>query len=396
MNVESKTLSGTLSRALNLGCGYQRLGCPRGNSIVLLILTTALLTFACPTICSGQVQQATAQTENKKQAGKKDEQDEQPVIDTISKIDVVDDQQVRFYIWDGSIIGGEVETKSIHVETDFGSLEIPINRILKIYPGIESLPEFREKFEGLISGLGDPDFEVRENSHKQLIAMGPQIRFLLNRYSGKGNAERKKRMTEIISAIDVEIEESEDDDEEASVRRLIEGDTIETPDFSIVGKIQESNFIVRSKFGKLNISLNDIKKADRTFNVAADQVKKTLTVGAEVFFQRKPVSSRIRVKPGDKIRIRASGVVNWTNWSQTCTPNGMNNQGQYRGIRSGTLCIRVGSEDEIIKVGADGEFVAKKSGVLYLGIAMQDNYLNNNYKWTGEYQVKLRVTPAVE
>jgi hypothetical protein len=60
------------------------------------------------------------------------------------------------------------------------------------------------------------------------------------------------------------------------------------------------------------------------------------------------------------------------------------------------LCIRVGSEGEIIKVGADGEFVAKKSGVLYLGIAMQDNYLNNNYKWTGEYQVKLRVTPAVE
>ena len=74
-------------------------------------------------------------------------------------------------------------------------------------------------------------------------------------------------------------------------------------------------------------------------------------------------------------------------YSDICPP-------EFQGINSGTLCARNGSCGKVIKIGSKGEFVAKKAGVLYLAIAINDNLQSQSYRWTGNYKAKIQVKPA--
>ena len=252
------------------------------NKILLLI---AYLTFAV--LATGQnslvaqleeVAQQEQQAKDDKQDGEsaeKKEEAEGPITDTkdqVNEAPIVGDQYIRFHMWDGSILGGDVSNSTITVATDFGPLQIPIKRILKFHPGIESLPELKSKIDELVAGLGDKDFDVREKSHRQLARMGPSIRNLLDEYDDGGSAEIKKHMAEIKAEIDEVMDEMEEDENGELERSLIRGDLIVTPDFSIVGKIQEGKFDVQSKFGKLDVQLSDIRMANREFQALKDEV----------------------------------------------------------------------------------------------------------------------------
>jgi hypothetical protein len=305
----------------------------------------------------------------------------------------VPDNFIRFHMWDGSIVAGLVTLDVISIETEFGVLEVPVSRIKKLFPGLNSFPELDQKIKQLIAQLSDKDFALRETAHRELANMGLQIREQLQNTASDGSAEQKKRLSEIKQAIEEEFEDAEENGEELQ-RALIRGDSIDTPEFNIVGKILQETFTINSKFGQLTVELSDVKMADRPIKEEKSAVKKTVAIASETFFQRTPVNTRIRITKGDKISIKADGVVQWTNWSTSSTPEGLTNQGQYQGIQSGTLCAKIGSSGKIFKVGKEHEGVAKESGTLYLGIAIQDSYVQQNYRWTGNYNAKIRVTPA--
>lgn len=329
---------------------------------------------------------------------KKPADDETNVTDTASTnkapVEPIGEQYIRLHMWDGSIVAGDVLVDRITVRTEFGNLEIPISQIRRFYPGLDSFPDLNAKLEGLVEGLGDKDFDVREKSHRALAAMGVQIREQIERFKDKGSAERKKRLGELKKEIDEMIDALEEDGENAEVA-LINGDTVETPGFTIVGKIEQDKFTLQSKFGPLSVPLSEIKMGDRAFQTAKAEIRKTVDVGAEAFFQRQPVSTKIRVNRGDKIIIKGEGVVQWTNWSTTSGPDGIGNQGQYLGITSGTLCARIGTSGNPIKIGSKGDFVATKNGVLFLAIAMQDSHSNQQgYRWTGGYKAKIQIKPT--
>lgn len=341
------------------------------------------------------IQVAEADDKKNDEADEDADEEETPITDTAampSDVEEIGDQFIRFHMWDGSIMGGDVSVKAIDVETEFGMLTVPIDKILKFYPGLDSLPDLDSRIRTLVENLGDREFEVREQSHRELLSLGAQIRGEIQNYDDGGSAERKKHLEEIKKQIDEMLDEFENPQVDSS---LIRGDTIVTDDFSIVGKIKQDQFQMGSKFGQLNIKLADIKLADRTFNLAQDDVRKSVKVEAKDFFQTSPRSTKIRVNRGDRISIRASGTVNWTNWSQSCGPDGMTNQGEWQGINSGTLTARIGKSGKLVKVGSREDFTAKESGVLYLGIAIRDNYArNSSYRWTGHYDVKIVVEPA--
>ena len=309
--------------------------------------------------------------------------------------ELVPDNFIRFHMWDGSIVAGLVTMDAISIKTEFGVLEVPVSRIKKLFPGLNSFPEMDNKIETLITQLSDKDFAKRETAHRELTNMGLQIRKQLQDINSDGSAEQKKRLSEIRQAIEEEFEDAEENGEVAE-RALLRGDSIETPEFSIVGKILEETFTVKSKFGQLTVELSDVKMADRPAKEKKSATKKTVKVESDAFFQRTPVNTRIRVTKGDKISIKAGGVVQWTNWSTSSTPDGLANQGQFQGILSGTLCARIGSSGKIFKIGKEHAGVAKESGTLYLGIAIQDSYVQQNYRWTGNYNAKIRVTPPDE
>lgn len=307
-------------------------------------------------------------------------------------IDEVPDNFIRFHMWDGSIVAGLVTMDVISIKTEFGVLEVPVARIKKLFPGLNSFPELDKKIKMLIAQLSDKDFAMRETAHRELTNMGLQIREQLRNANSDGSAEQKKRLSEIRQAIEEEFEDAEENGG-STERALIRGDSIETPEFNIVGKILEETFTVNSKFGQLTVELSDVKMADRPVQEKKSATKKTVKIASDAFFQRTPANTRIRVTKGDKISIKADGVVQWTNWSTSSTPDGLSNQGQFQGIQSGTLCARIGSSGKIFKVGKEHTGVAKQSGTLYLGIAIQDSYVQQNYRWTGNYNAKVRVTP---
>ena len=302
---------------------------------------------------------------------------------------------IRFHMWDGSIVGGEVAIDRIDIATEFGTLQIPIEKILKFYPGLDSIPELNNRISQLVDDLGDSSFDRREAAHRELLAMGLQIREQIGRFEDGGSVERKKHLAELRRQIDELLDDIDEADEQNVERALIQGDMIITSDFSIVGKIQQSDFLLASKFGELSVNLADIRLGDRSFNVMKPEVRKSVTVSGMSFFQTKPTSTKIRVNRGDKISIRASGVVQWTNWSTSSGPDGIDNQGQWEGMNSGTLAARIGNSTKTIKIGEKADFVASQSGVLFLGIAIRDNYAHNNgYRWEGEYTAKVTVKPA--
>ena len=274
------------------------------------------------------------------------------------------------------------------MQTEFGSLEIPIEKLRSFYPGLDSFPERKRMIDTLVEQLGDRDYGVREEAHRKLREMGLQLRGQLLGFDDGGSAERNKHLTELRKELEEIIEDLEEDEEDPdSVQRaLINGDQIDTPDFSVVGKIQQPTFQITSKYGQLTIRLEDIRFADRSFNQPRAEIRKSVAVSGGTFFQKTPKSTRVRVNKGDRITIRASGIVDWTNWSNTSSPEGLQNQGSWNGIACGALCARIGKSGEVIKIGAKESFVAKKDGVLYLAIAMKDNYANNDsYRWEGEF-----------
>ena len=307
----------------------------------------------------------------------------------------IGEQFAQLHLRDGSVIGGDIKTPSIDIKTEYGVLTVPISKVSKIMPGLNGNPDLKSKIADLVKGLGDVELTIRDASQRDLVAMGLKIKKVLDTYDDGGLAERGKRLEEIRAEFDEITEELEEDFINPETP-LDFNDTVVTPDFSIVGEIQQKEFEVSSKFGRLQVQLGDILMADRMINQSRPEVRRKIEVDAMAFFQTKPQSAGIRVHKGDKISIQASGVVQWTNWSNSSTPEGLTNRSSWQGINSGKLVARVGTDNSsCVAVGAKGEFVAKKSGTLYLGISMRDSYAtSSSYTWTGNYKAKIKITPG--
>ncbi|MDE0936305.1 MAG: hypothetical protein OSA89_10345 [Mariniblastus sp.] len=327
------------------------------------------------------------------------EEDDEPEISTTPQPNeqkTIGKQFAQLHLMDGSIIGGDFLAVNIDVKTDYGMLKIPISRILKFQPGLNTRPEYIESISSIFEKMGDTDEKIRIAAQKELLSLGVKNQMLLDQLAAQGNEDQKKLLAEIRKAFE---EESDLNEEEMLPSDLPSAlmDTIVTPDFSIVGEIQQKQFLLKSKFGDLKVDLSDIKFADRSVKTTGADVRKTVSVPAEAFFQRTPRSTKIRVNKGDRITIRGSGTVQWTNFNNTSSPEGLTNRSQWNGINSGKLTARIGTDNSrCVAIGTNGSFVAKSSGTLYLGIAMRDSYAGNSngYKWTGEYQAKIVVSPG--
>ncbi len=321
----------------------------------------------------------------------------EPIIDTADSIQdgpAIGDQYAQLHLQDGSIIGGEIQASSIDIKTSYGMLTVPISRIVQIYPGLNCRPEFIEKISKLVDELGGTSAAGRDASQKELLSMGATIRNVLSDLSPDSNAEQKKRIAKILTTFEEEIESDEEDLMDME-RSITFDDTIITPGFSIVGKIQQQQFEVKSKFGDLRVQLGDIKYANRKLQTKAGETRKSVKIPAMAFFQTKPQSTGIRVNKGDKVSIRADGSIQWVNFNASSTPQGLTNRNQWNRINSGKLTARVGSDNrQCTQIGTSGDFIAKTSGILYLGIAMRDSYATNpSYNWSGEYKAKIVVKP---
>ena len=305
-------------------------------------------------------------------------------------------KHIRLHLFDGSVISGDLSVAEVTVDTSFGKLIVPIEKIRSFTPGLDSNPRQLEQLAALITNLSSDDYKTREQAHKDLAAMGPKIRRELEPHVGSENAEIKRHVTEILKEFEEAAQEQGDDEGSSGENPWIRLDTVVTTDFTVIGKVSPQEFTIQSKYGPLNVKLADVQLAAREAG-AKESMRKTVTVEGTNIAQRGFKSSGIRVEAGDKITVRADGNVIMSPWGSNAAtgPDGAPNYGWYvpNQIPGGALVGRIGDKGQVFKVGRQSTFVAKSAGVLQFAIGVQAEYANEGYQYPGQYSLKLKIDP---
>ena len=300
------------------------------------------------------------------------------------------EKHVKLVLHDGSILVGELKLDSIKVDTSFGQLTVPIDKLHSFRPGLGSQPERLAKLQVLIALLADADEKKQALAKRQLTQMGPAIRPQLRAAITDDNKTLNAQLDSILTTLDGET--GDDDEQDSENAPLLLQDTVNTSDFTIAGKILPSEFTLTNRWGKLTVKLQDIAHA-RWAGEQLEDARKTLTLTGEYLAQLKFKSCGIQVNKGDRMVVTADGMISRSgSTSYRSTPAGSSRLGTYSSspqIYGGTLVARLGS-GKIFKVGAKATIVADRSGTLRFAVAMRPDYVSR-YQFPGQYNVKVRV-----
>ncbi|MBI3099790.1 MAG: hypothetical protein HYY93_16385 [Planctomycetes bacterium] len=262
----------------------------------------------------------------------------------------------KFVFRDGSSIVGTVLENSIQVTTAYGRLTIPVGEISRVVFGLGSDSDLASKIAALIKDLGHTDFDTRERALGELVKIGPAAGTALRTAQKSGDAEVRSRseraLREIDKASDGETEEPIDDDRVITTR------------FEIRGTVELASLTITTRFGPLTAAKKDIasiefpKAGAQSYTL---QVKEEHAVGQELLY------TKIPLRRGDRLAIRAEGSITFPSYGTTFTPNGNAQYGQENNLPLGCLVGRIGANGKIIKLGAKATLTADRDGVFYLG-----------------------------
>jgi hypothetical protein len=298
---------------------------------------------------------------------------------------------IKLYLMDGTVIPGRLSMKEIAVETQFGNLNVPVANIKSITPGLQSHPALAKEVSGLIADLGAGNYNDRERAQQALIKMGPAVRGELEKHQNDNDVERRNRIKAILTEFDQLAEGFDAADSPDAFPTMKQRDTIETTEFTIVGKIVPQSFAVKSPYGELSVKLADIRKGVRDLGKEED-FQRSFTVDASHLAVRGALNTNLRIARGDVVSVTADGTLTMTPWGNNAvtTPEGAQNYGWFipGQIPSGALVGKIGNEN-FRKFGSNATFTADRSGVLQLAIGMQADYAQNQFP--GKYTVKVRV-----
>ncbi len=369
----------------------------------ILLYSLFAITITLPAISQAQNEKPKAPDLEEKEAavfkksteGKK-EQDSTPAKPSTTPQVKPDFSIVRVHLMEGSVVSGQLSVKSITVNTDFGKLVIPIDRILSLTPGLQSHPKDQKKIGRLVQQLGSNNARERDKAERDLTDFGISIMPFLKKYAKDPDTERRTRIHKIL----LELREIADDEEENGVSkktpRLVVKDIVVTDQFTVVGEVTPKSFQVKTKFGPLMVALSDIRNVEREIQSRKEEFRKKISVPGASIIQVAAKSTGIRLRRGDKISFSATGRIVMSPWgsSSFSTPDGGQKYQWYvqNQIPGGCLVGRIGSNGTVFKIGSKASLTAKSSGILYLAIGMTNSYARG-YSYPGQYDVKVRVIP---
>ena len=111
---------------------------------------------------------------------------------------------------------------------------------------------------------------------------------------------------------------------------LIQRDTIETTEFTIVGRIVPQSFAISSPYGALSVNLAAIRTGVRDLG-AKPEIRRSLGVDGSHIVQAGTLNTRIKLERGDRVQIEADGALTMSPWGHQAisTPEGGGNYGWY-------------------------------------------------------------------
>lgn len=278
-----------------------------------------------------------------------------------------------FEMKDGTRVVGVFATDTLKVDTAYGLLSIPTAEVATIRIGTRSDPELGPRIAALVKQLGDPDFNAREKATAELARMGQVARHDLEGVQASADAEVRERAAVILAQL-------EDDEAEP----LPEDDEVVTTRFTVRGTLQCPQFQVATKYGPLTIEKRHLLRIVlRTMGQSV-----SVKVPGNRISTREFVDTRVQVKRGALLGIRARGTVMLTVWGQQCGPEGNPNCGQcLPGIPIGALMARIGTNGTPFKVGESYQAPVDRDGTLFLAVGCNNQGQQN----TGEYRAEITV-----
>lgn len=322
-----------------------------------------------------------------------------PTVTALGEAQSIDDPQASDPYWmqmalmDGSIISGALTIKQINVETRFGTLQVPIENIKSLTPGLNSHPQLRDKIQQFIEHLGASEAPLRDQAERSLLSLGMPIRSQVAGFVNDPDPERKLRINRILSEFDQVREDMDFEEPDSTLQALIEEDSVVTTYFTIVGRVSPRSFTVNSPYGALTFNISALDRATRGIDELRHTVQKTVVVRGIHVVPSRFKSTGIRLIRGQKVTIRADGKITLTPWGTNAisSPAGSPKHGWHiqNIIPNGALVARLGKSGPVFKIGAKHTFKAEKSGLLELGIGVHPSHPSQNY--SGQYEVKIRV-----
>lgn len=298
---------------------------------------------------------------------------------------------------EGSTIAGRLSVRTITVTTEFGALEIPVERIVGIVPGLDRHPDVRQKIARLVQQLGSNTASERDAAQEALLSMGPTVRAALRQHAGDQDAERRSRVKSLLSDLDDQAEQDAEDG--TAVAELVAEDRVETDRFAVLGRVAPQSLEVRTRFGALTVTLEDVERIARERKVQPD-IRKTIAVTGTHLAPASLVSTGIRVNRGDRIEVVATGTLTMSPWGDNArsTPDGSERYNWYLPgqIPGGMLVGRIGGSGQPFPVGSRKTIVAEQSGMLMLGVGISPDFAGGGTEFPGEYKVKLVVSPKAK
>jgi hypothetical protein len=276
--------------------------------------------------------------------------------------------------------------QSLAVSTRYGKLTIPTAEIRRLEFGFRYPDGLEAKIDKAIGELGANEFRDREAAEQFLADSGHYALPNLRRALRSENPEVVRRANSIIKLVEGKL-----GSEKTEMRDY---DTIETLEFTLKGRIENSVLKVRTKFfGEATIKLADI----RTFRALGAAALGEFALDAALYAKQNQTNwleTSVEVASGQQLEITASGQID--TWPQApgqymVGPAGVVGAlgGQPQGFGGvarvgfpGQVIARVGANGTPFVVGASFKGKVTESGRLYLRIAPSQwgNDSSGNYK----------------
>lgn len=285
---------------------------------------------------------------------------------------VAREQRLEIRLRSGTTLVGRMDPVEWQVRTAFGALTVPVRSVRHVRFGrladVERLAVVRERIMDLASA--DPD--RRRRARQALRAEGAfAARDLLRAAQAHEDPEVKRLSQEILEELDL------DEDEV-----LPDTDEIQTDEFNLAGTIEPTAFKVTvPELGTLAVRRRDIVFI-RSF--ARTRAKK-FHLTANHIWPNGWLDTKLKVRKGQKLEIKAQGTLQFPNWGQAFTPDGNPRMGNMSGHALGTLVGKVGENGTLFRVGSSYAGEADTSGTLYLLVMLQVR----GQPSSGEYTVRV-------
>lgn len=297
--------------------------------------------------------------------------------------------QVELHLKDQSKFVGEADFSDINFATKYGTLKIPVADISTIFLSSGRNDELKVRVVQLIADLGSDSKSVSDKAEEAILELGIDAVGYIQKYLDDqalketdlyGTTDRLTQIVQHIMSAAGDMEYRETD-------RIVLND-----DSQMDGTFNQNEITLRTNFGVLKIARKYIHSITIQ-SIEGQEMIKSFTVMANQHITSNPdgkgyLNTKIKIKKGDRLNIRANGSVWLAYWAKSFTPPGSATDGYGSdGMPYGALIGRIGENGLPFLIGAKYNNIAQDNGILYLSITDYAFYATN----TGEYRVNVRV-----